>query len=447
MKLDANAPSAAALSVASEEAEEALPEGWKYLRAVDLYIVDERGQGHLSDLEAQGAVAGVEDGSDIQLEALPNDPMVDVQGWITGDHVDIGALEAWDLTTGNGAVVVAIIDTGISADHPDLVPNLWTNPNEVAGNGKDDDHDGYTDDIHGYDFWGDDNDVTDDNNHGSHLAGIIGAAGNDAFGVTGINWNVRLMPLKFTDEHGAGTSALAIEAINYAIEHGARVINASWTLKIDGGSSSGRWEQGDLLRQAIDKAGEAGILFVTASGNQFKTYQGLNIDTDPVYPASFANDNMIAVAALDSDGTLADYSNYGPATVDIAAPGSGIYSTGAHGNYAVMSGTSIATAFVTGAAALVLSVDPNLTWDQVKAILEDATEGEITLNGKIITQGSLNLYNALALASGGNVPPPSPSFDSSSGTSSDPSDDAPTAFSPSPSRAFAFPAGGCSLLQ
>jgi subtilisin family serine protease len=428
--------SAAALSIASAES---LPEGWKYLSALDLYIVDERGRDHLNTLAEEGAVEEREEDADVRLEALPNDPMADSQGWISGFHVDIGALEAWEVTTGSASIVVAVIDTGISADHPDLIPNLWTNEGEIAGNGKDDDGNGYRDDVHGFDFWGEDGDVTDENSHGSHLAGIIGASGNDGFGVAGVNWNVRILPLKFTDAWGNGSSALAIEAIDYAIRNGARVINASWTLKLDG-AVGGSWEASNLLRQAIDKAGEAGVLFVTASGNQFKTYEGLDIDSQPVYPASFDTDNMLTVAALDAEGGLAAYSNYGPVTVDIAAPGTGIYSTGADGDYVVMSGTSIATAFVSGAAALILSVRPELDWFQVKTILEESVEGEASLNGRISTQGALNLANALAAATGEEIPVPSPSVSS-------PSNGGSPAYSPTPSRAFAFPAGGCSLAQ
>jgi len=428
-----NHSSAAALSVAAEPE---LPEGWRYLPAVDLYIVDDRGADRLSSLQAEGQVEEVEDG-DIQLEAIPDDPMTQDQGWISGLFVDIGAAEAWDVTTGSDAVIVAVIDTGVSIDHPDLRANLWTNEGEIAGNGRDDDGNGYKDDTHGYDFWDDDADADDENNHGSHLAGIIGAAGNDGVGVTGINWNVRIMPLKFTDAKGNGTSALAVEAIDYAIRNGARVINASWTLKLDASSSLG---DGNLLRQAIQKAGDAGILFVTAAGNQFRTYEGLNIDDQPVYPASFDTDNMVTVAALDSEGALAGFSNYGTSTVDIAAPGSGIYSTGANGNYAVMSGTSIATAFVTGAAALILSAEPNLDWFQVKSIIEDSAEGEISLNGKIGTQGYLNLAGALGVAKGEAIPAPAPAVSSSVS-------DSPSAYSPTASRAFSFPAGGCSLMQ
>lgn len=433
VKLAPTGSSAAALSTASGSE---LPEGWRYLPAVDLYIVDDRGTDHLNSLKEAGAVEETEREGDIQLEAIPNDPMTGDQGWISGLHVDIGAAEAWDVTTGSDAIVVAVIDTGISLEHPDLVANLWTNESEIPNNGRDDDGNGYKDDVHGYDFWEDDADANDDNNHGSHLAGIIGAVGDDGVGVTGINWNVRLMPLKFTDAKGNGTSALAVEAIDYAIRNGARVINASWTLKLD--PSSTNLGSGNLLRQAIEKAGEAGILFVTAAGNQFKTYEGLNIDEEPVYPASFDTNNMMTVAALDSDGSLASYSNYGPVTVDIAAPGTGIYSTGANGNYAVMSGTSIATAFVTGAAALILSAEPDLDWFQVKSILEDSAEGEISLNGKMATQGSLNLANALGAATGEELPTPavSPAVEHSS-----------SAYSPAPSRAFAFPAGGCSLVQ
>src|SRR5262249_30562201 len=134
------------------------------------------------------------------------------------------------LVEGNEPVTVAIIDTGIDMNHPDLAPNLWTNAKEIPGNGKDDDGDGYVDDVHGYNFWDDNGDVTDENDHGSHLAGIIGAVGDNGLGIAGIDWNVRLMAIRFTDAQGNGSSDKAVEAIDYAIRNGAKIINASWTL-------------------------------------------------------------------------------------------------------------------------------------------------------------------------------------------------------------------------
>lgn len=430
VKLAPQSPSVAALSVALAST---LPEGWKYLPALDLYIVEDEGLDHLEALKSDGVVEEAEEDAEIQLEALPNDPMVDVQGWISGVSFDIGVEDAWSITTGSKSVVVAMIDTGIAVNHPDLAQNLWTNLGEIAGNGLDDDGNGYVDDVHGFNFWSQNGDVTDQNNHGSHLAGIIGAVGDNGIGVAGINWRVQILPLKFTDAQGNGSSALAVEAIDYAIQQGAHIINASWTLKLDGIAGQSNWQNNSLLKQAIERASDAGILFVTAAGNQFKTYEGLDIDENPVYPASFNTDNMIAVAATNSQGALAGYSNYGPLTVDLAAPGDAIYSTGADGDYIVMSGTSASAAFVSGAAALILSEHPDLSGTQLKAILEGSVEGEASLNGRVLTQGSLNLWNAMTVAAGGSIPLPSTSTS------------VPETTNPAPSRA-SFAASGCSLI-
>ena len=411
VKLSNESGSSAALSIQSNQP----PTGWKYLKGVDLYIVDETGQGSLESLQESGAVEAMESEEDIHLEALPNDPMVSGQGWITGGvglsgGLDIGIAEAWSLVTGSTNVIVAVIDSGIDPEHPDLKTNLWTNPHEVAGNGGDDDNNGFVDDIHGFNFKDHNSDIHDENGHGSHMAGIIGAVGNNGVGVAGINWNVRLMPLKFTDAQGSGTSAGAIESINYAIENGANIINASWTLKLDRVVNG----EDNLLKQAIEKAGEAGILFVTASGNQFDTGIGLNVDRTPVYPVKFGSTNLIAVAAVDNQGNPASYSNYGPLSVGIAAPGTGILSTMAHKNYGSMTGTSISTAFVSGAADLMLSLQPSLTPEQIKSPLLGSVTSKDSLKNFVSSGGILNIGKAVTSlqgaaapsASSGGEPPP-----------------------------------------
>ena len=380
--------------------------GWKYLPAVDLYIVDDTGKDLLNTLQKNGGVEAAEESSDIQLEALPDDPMFDDQGWTGGMGLDIGASSAWDITTGDADVTVAIIDTGIAVNHRDLAPNLWTNDGEIPGNGRDDDGNGFEDDVHGYNFWNGNPDVTDRNNHGSHLAGIIGGVGDNGIGIAGVGWRTRLMALRFTDENGNGSSSKAIEAIDYAIRNGAQIINASWTLKLDGGPGP---KTDGLMGQAIRKASEAGILFVTASGNQFETGVGLNIDDSPVYPSSLELGNIVSVTALDAFGRLADYANYGAASVDLAAPGSYIYSTAADGSYLAMTGTSIATAVVSGAAALVLSARHDLTAEQLKAVLENSVVLDDSLTGKVTSGGGLNLYNSVQLAQSGSLPESSPS--------------------------------------
>lgn len=423
------APKAPSGIVSTLSVSDAAPAGWKYLPGVDLYIVDDDGQRLLNDLKKEGAIEAAEESSDIQVEALPDDPMLDDQGWVGGSGLDVGADLAWEITTGSAGVTVAIIDTGISLDHPDLAPNLWTNEGEVPGNGLDDDGNGFVDDVYGYNFWDGNADATDENNHGSHLAGIIGGVGDNGVGIAGVSWRARLMPLRFTDSHGSGTSSRAIEAIDYAIRNGANIINASWTLKLDGASGPGN---DSLLYKAILKASEAGILFVTASGNQFGTGVGLNIESSPVYPSSFDLSNIVSVAALNSSGSLAGYSNYGQVSVDLAAPGSSIVSTAAFGRYAAMTGTSIATAVVSGAAALVLSVRPDLTPQQVKGVLEESVVPIDSLSDTTSSGGSLNLYNAVALTQSGSIPDPPP---------------APTSTTPAVSEGLGFSSGGgCSLI-
>ncbi len=393
VKLSPHQNSAAALSLQSASS---TPAGWRYLPALDFYVVDDRGRGLLDRLKKEGSVVATEEGNDVQLESLPDDPMLDVQGWVGEPAVDIEAPQAWNISTGSEGVIVAIVDTGIDTTHQDLQGNLWTNTREIPGNGIDDDGNGYVDDVHGYNFWDDDADVTDQNNHGSHLAGIIGAVGDNGVGISGVSWHVSLMPIRFTDANGNGTSERAIEAIDYAMQNGAKIINASWTLKLD--SSSDSATKGSLLREAIKKAGEAGILFVTAAGNQLETDVGLNIDSSPVYPAAFDLDNILSVAALGAKGGLAAYSNYGPTSVDLAAPGTNIYSTLADGRYGMMSGTSIATAVVTGSAALTLSINPHLTPDQLKSVLEGSAIADDSLSGLVATGGRLDVYGALVAA-------------------------------------------------
>lgn len=425
----------AALAIASRtgkaESKEEAPTGWRYLPAVDLYIVEEEGRNRLNRLQKDGAVEAAEDGLDVRLEALPNDPLLKDQGWASEKDIDVGALEAWGLLDGGERVTVAVIDTGIDTAHPDLAPNLWTNGGEIPGNGKDDDGNGYIDDVNGYNFWDHSGDVTDENDHGSHLAGIIGAVGDNGLGVAGVDWNARLMALRFTDERGNGTSTKAIESIDYAIRNGAKIINASWTLKLDG---EAKGTQSDLLRQAIQKASEAGVLFVTASGNQFQTDEGLDVDRSPVYPAAYRTANMVSVAAADAKGDLASYSNFGMATVDLAAPGASILSTSADAGYLSMSGTSMAAAFVSGAAALVYSINPDLTAAQVKAVLDNAVAPSASLEGKVLTGGMINLHEAVSIVQSGSIPDAPVAS-----VSSRPSDTTSNDFTPPP--------GGCSLVK
>ena len=259
----------------------------------------------------------------VKAALTPNDPDL---GKLWGLHntgqtggtsdADIDAPEAWDITTGSGNVVIAVIDSGvainsnISTGHPELIGNIWTNPGETScTDGIDNDSNGYIDDCYGWDFIDNDNDPMDYAGHGSHVAGTIAAAGNNNQGITGIMWNADIMPLRFLDGAGSGSTADAISAIIYASENGAHVINNSW-----GGSG---------FSQALEDAINASdALVVCAAGNE-----GSNNDTAPFYPASYSSANLISVAAVDHNDSLASFSNYGASSVDLAAPGADIYST------------------------------------------------------------------------------------------------------------------------
>jgi subtilisin family serine protease len=265
----------------------------------------------------------------------------------------MGARTAWQTSRG-GDVTVAVIDTGAQLTHPDLAPNLWTNTGEIAGNGIDDDHNGYVDDVHGYDFVGGDGDPSDDNGHGTNVAGIIGARGDNRIGVTGVAWRAKLMIVKVLGADGSGTVADVASGIRYAVANGAKVVNLSM---------AGPDDSADL-EAAIAEARDAGVLIVAAAGNS-----GADLDSTNVFPASSPADNVIAVASTDESGRLASGSGYGAAAVELAAPGEDIDSTALNGGYGVRSGTSQAAAHVSGVLALMLAAAPAATWQTVRTAL------------------------------------------------------------------------------
>lgn len=250
----------------------------------------------------------------------PNDPyFLDGSLWgldnTTITTADISAPEAWDITTGitgTNGIIVAVIDSGVDYLHDDLAANMWVNPGEIAGDGIDNDGNGYIDDVHGYDFVDYDSDPTDTDGHGTHVAGTIGAVGNNGIGVVGVNWNCRIMACRFLDGSGSGYTSDAILAINYAVANGAKVLNNSW----GGGSYS------HALYAAIQDAQRRGVLFVAASGND-----GSNNDSFPHYPSNYNLDCILSVAATDDEDLIADFSNWGATTVDMFAPGVDIWST------------------------------------------------------------------------------------------------------------------------
>jgi subtilisin family serine protease len=296
--------------------------------------------------------------------------------------IDLNILPLWQQgIVGKKDVVVAVIDTGIQWDHPDLKSNLYTNPGEVANNRKDDDGNGYNDDIHGWNFQKNSANSNDDNGHGTHCAGVIGAAGNNKIGVTGVNWKVSLMPLKFLSKNGSGSMTDAVNAINYARKMKVNVMSNSW----GGGGFS------QTVYDAVKAASDAGILFVAAAGNEGRDNDGRM----PSYPASYDLPNIVSVAAIDNNEKLAKFSNYGATKVHVAAPGVNIFSTYKKSGYKSLSGTSMATPHVAGIAALMLSESPNLTAEEVKSRLIKTSAPAADLNGKVASQGRVDAKAAV----------------------------------------------------
>ena len=294
---------------------------------------------------------------------------------------DIDIPEAWRIQTGSKAITVAVIDTGGDYRHPDLAANTWRNQGEVFGNGVDDDRNGFVDDVHGYDFVNKDGDPMDDQGHGTHVAGTIGAVGNNNVGVVGVNQNVSLMHLKFLNSQGSGSTIDAIRSVDYATRMGANVINASFG---GGGYSQAMFE-------AINRANNAGVLFVAAAGNE-----GNNNDFRPSFPANYDLPNVISVAATDHRDQLAGFSNFGQNSVDLGAPGVDILSTLPGNRYGSFDGTSMAAPHVAGAAALILAENSNQTPSQLKSLLMRTADPVTSLQGRTVTGGRLNVNNALS---------------------------------------------------
>jgi hypothetical protein len=341
-------------------------------------------------LENDSRIEYIEPNYIISLKQTPNDPEFS-QLWglhnegQTGGTVDadIDAPEAWELKT-ESDVVVAVIDTGVDYNHPDLAANMWVNQNEIPDNGIDDDGNGCVDDVYGCDFVNDDGDPFDDHFHGTHVAGTIAAVGNNNDGIVGVSWTAKIMAIKFLSGGGSGTIADAISAVQYATHMGAQISNNSW----GGGGYS------QALYDAIQVAGEEGILFVAAAGNYSN-----NNDAYPSYPASYDLDNIIAVAATDHHDNLAGFSNYGLTTVDLGAPGVNIYSTMPNNNYSSLSGTSMAAPHVSGAISLLWAKCSKLTHTQVKQNILETVDNVPALSGKTVTGGRLNVFHALQKAS------------------------------------------------
>lgn len=339
-----------------------------------------------------------------RINRVPNDPMYN-QLWgmknigqedsqrragVVG--VDVGAEQAWDITTGSKDVLVAVIDTGIDYTHSDLKNNLWTNQAELEGQaGVDDDNNGIVDDIYGANFV-DANKPTgnpmDDHGHGSHCSGTIGGSGNDGKGIVGVAWNVRIMGVKFLSASGSGSLEGALKGIDYATSKGAKIMSNSW----GGGGYS------ETLKQAIERSNAAGALFVAAAGNESN-----NNDANPAYPASYDVPNILSVAAIDNRGQLASFSNYGRTKVHVGAPGVNIVSSILKGAYDSWSGTSMATPHVSGLAVLLASNEPALTNLQMKERIISTSRPLASLRGKA-KGGLVNGYAMLT----NTIPEPDP---------------------------------------
>ncbi len=336
--------------------------------------------------EASAADAGQGGASGVQKGKIPND--LDPKLWglhNTGqdngnEGSDIGATLAWQKTTGlpNGqGPIIAVIDTGVDYNHPDLKNNIWTNPGEIPGNGIDDDGNGVIDDVHGYNANADNGDPMDAHSHGTHCAGTIAAEGDNGQGVVGVNWHATVMPIKIFDDKGHTDAASIIRGINYAARNGARISSDSW----GGGPAN------PAIKEAF---ANSGMLNIIAAGNSSQ-----NNDVNPHYPSSYDLPNIIAVAATDRNDSLAWFSCYGEKSVDIAAPGKDIYSTVPGGGYDFKSGTSMATPHVSGAAGLLLAMDPTMSNDEIKTRLLEGADKVRGLEGKMTTGARLNVNGAM----------------------------------------------------
>lgn len=323
-------------------------------------------------------------------ENLPNDPMFSEQwalhntgqnGGLANAHID--AVKAWKKTQGSEEIVIAVLDTGVDFTHTDLVTNMWFRPDNVPQ--YSDDELGTFNDERGFNAADNIADPMDDNGHGTHCAGIIGAEGDNDEGIAGVNWNVRIMPLKFLGRGGFGSTKDAIEAINYAVDRkqkgvNVRVISASW----------GSTQYSKALEDAIRAAGEAGILFVAAAGND-----GSSNDSRPHYPSNYDLPNVISVAALDRNDQLASFSNFGTKTVHVAAPGKDILSTWLNSQYREASGTSMATPYVSGVAGLILAANPKIEVSKLRERILSSVDKIDSLNSKVKSGGRINAAKAL----------------------------------------------------
>lgn len=361
----------------------------------------------LKALQNDPAVEYAEPNYLVSIVKTPNDPNFTASYALHNDgqtggtsDADIDAPEAWERRTDSHTIIVSVIDTGVDYAHEDLAENMWINQNEIPSNSIDDDANGFIDDVRGWDFLNNDNDPSDDYGHGTHVAGIIGAVGNNSKGSVGVSWNAKVMPLKSIGPNGTGGIAYSIQAIEYAIQMGVDIMSNSWSL---GGPSQS-------LKDAIMAANDAGILFVVAAGNG-----GNDVDNLPLFLSTEDIPNIVAVAATNYNDYKLNSSSYGVRSVDIGAPGGSIFSTVPTGvcsmckpsGYGYSSGTSMATPFVAGAAALVKAEYPSLNSTGLKSRLLSSVDLVPSLSGIVLSNGRLNLNKMLDPALVVDTLPPS----------------------------------------
>ncbi|MBB1346797.1 S8 family serine peptidase [Pseudoalteromonas sp. SG45-2] len=343
-------------------------------------------------LKSHQAIEYVEPDYQVSIARTPDDPRFDELWGLNNDgqtggtaDADIDAVEAWDISTGSRDVVVGVIDTGIDYSHSDLASNMWVNSSEIPGDGIDNDGNGFIDDVHGINAITDSGDPMDDEGHGTHVSGTIGASGGNGIGVVGVNHEVSLVGCKFLDAAGNGSTSDAIKCIDYMVSLknsgvNLRVLNNSW----GGGGYS------QALADAIASSEAADLLFVAAAGNDT-----IDNDVNPHYPSNYENASVLSVASTDQTDGISWFSHYGLTSVDMGAPGNAILSTTPGESYASYSGTSMATPHVAGAAALVLSINPELSTQELKDLLMNSGDANAALQGVTVAGTRLNVNQAL----------------------------------------------------
>ena len=311
------------------------------------------------------------------MAAAADDPLLPNQ-WALADPAATGAQEAWTQSNGSG-VVVAVLDTGVQLNHPDLAGAIWTNPGEIAGNGRDDDNSGIVDDVHGANMFDHSNNVNDDHGHGTHVAGIVAARQGNGVGGSGIAPGAQVMPVKVLDSSMGGNTDTLSLGIRYAVDRGAKIINVS--INTDSPTES--------VKSAVRYAGERGAIVVASAGNN-----GRDIDVTPSYPASLADPAVLAVGAQTAEGTLWQLSNTGTLSVDLAAPGARIASTAMGSAYQSRSGTSAAAPFVAGSLALLSAARPDLSMAALRQAITETTQ-QTSLLTSLLGGGRLDVAAAM----------------------------------------------------